>query len=119
MRKYGFIIFILSVIFILSGCELFVTEVVSFEEDELTASIVNDRDIEVTSDKRVDYIEWTIQGETWGYETDRSGHHASIDVYVFDCVTYGRYRVSIQAYYYRNGRLIAAYDYPLIIYIHI
>jgi len=114
MRKYGVIIIILSIV-LFSGCDLFVTDCSNFHRDELTADIVDNRYIEVESDKKVDYIEWTIDGETWGRSTDSSGYYASIDVYVFECVTYGTYKVEIQAYYSRNGYLEPAYDEPLII----
>jgi len=118
MRKL-FIISVLIIVFLFSACDLFVTDCSDFHRDELTATVVDNRYIEVESDMKVDYIEWTINDETWGRSTDSSGYYASIDVYVFECVTYGTYEAKIQAYYYRNGYLRPAYDQPLIIYITI
>jgi len=56
------------------------------------------RFITVHSEKEVKFVEWTINGKTLGYPTDKTNHRAQIDIEEFNLEPDESYEVDIKVY---------------------
>ena len=74
-------------------------EVEVIEKGEgIEVTLEQGRFITVYTEKEAKYVEWTINGKTLGYQTDKTNHRAQIDLHEFNLEPNENYKVFIQAY---------------------